>query len=178
MDAGTRAALSRAIIDDVTGLDGYHASDLVLAYVGFGSELWTDALLRDVLDRGKALMLPRVNSEERRLDLHEVKDPARDLGVGTWGIREPNPDRCPLAEPEAIGFMLVPGIAFDPRGGRLGYGGGYYDRLLASCCGPRPLLVAGAFELQVVEGVPLEDHDVRVDLVVTEGRCYAANLQG
>jgi 5-formyltetrahydrofolate cyclo-ligase len=71
--------------------------------------------------------------------------------------------------PEAIDWVLVPGVAFDPQGGRLGYGGGYYDRLL-------PLLpsmtrrVAGAFELQVVERVPAAPHDLRVDAVITELR--------
>jgi 5-formyltetrahydrofolate cyclo-ligase len=177
MDAGTRIASSRAILDGITALDGYHASGLVLAYVGFGSELKTDALLRDVLDRGKTLMLPRVNRQERRLELYEVKDPARDLALGTWGIREPKSDRCPRAEPEAVGIVLVPGVAFDPGGGRLGYGGGYHDRLLARLPRPRPLMVAGAFELQIVEEVPLEEHDARVDLIVTESACYATDPQ-
>jgi 5,10-methenyltetrahydrofolate synthetase len=175
VDAGTRAALSRAIIDGIIGLDIYRRSGVVLAYVGFGSELQTDAFVSRVLDDGKVLVLPRVNREERRLDIHEVKDPARQLQAGTWGIREPKPARCPRAKPEAIDFALVPGVAFDPKGGRLGYGGGYYDRLLAGCSASFPLLVAGAFELQMVEEVPVEEHDVLVDLVVTEGGLYAAD---
>lgn len=175
MDAGARAALSRTIIDGITSLGAYRRSGVVLAYVGFGSELQTDAFVSRVLDDKKALVLPRVNRYERRLDIHEVKDPARNLEAGTWGIREPKPARCPSVEPESIDFALVPGVAFDPRGERLGYGGGYYDRLLASCRLSRPLLVAGAFELQMVEKVPLEGHDVLVDLVVTEGGSYAAD---
>lgn len=175
VDAGTRAALSRAIIDRITSLDVYRRSGMVLAYVGFGNELQTDAFVSRVLDDGKVLVLPRVNRDERRLDIHEVKNPAQDLEAGTWGIREPKPARCPRAKPEAIDFALVPGVAFDPRGGRLGYGGGYYDRLLASCSGSCPQLVAGAFELQMVEEVPLEEHDVLVGLVVTEGGSYAAD---
>lgn len=175
LDAGSRDASGAAILDRVLHLDRYRRSGVVLAYVGFGGELQTGTFLRHVLDDGKVLLLPRVNREERRLDLHEVKDLADDLETGTWGIREPNPDLCPRAEPETIDFALVPGVAFDPRGARLGYGGGYYDRLLAGCTGPRPFLVAAAFEVQVVDEVPLEEHDVRLDLIVTEGGSYAAD---
>ncbi|CAN5895428.1 5-formyltetrahydrofolate cyclo-ligase [soil metagenome] len=176
MDADTRDALSFAIFEEILHLDRYQRAGVVLAYVGFGSELRTDAFVRRVLDDGKVLLLPRVNREERRLNLYEVKDPIRHLKAGTWGIREPNPERCPRAEADSIDFALVPGVAFDGRGARLGYGGGFYDKLLAGCSEPRPSLVAAAFELQVVDEVPLEEHDVRVDLIVTEGGKYAANL--
>ncbi|CAN5527427.1 5-formyltetrahydrofolate cyclo-ligase [soil metagenome] len=176
MDAETRDALSLAIFEKILHLDCYRRSGVVLAYVGFGSELQTDAFVRSVLDGGKMLLLPRVNREERRLNLYEVKDPAQDLEAGTWGIREPSPDLCPRAEPAALDFALVPGVAFDARGARLGYGGGYYDTLLAGSTKSRPSLVAAAFELQVVDEVPLEEHDVRVDLIVTEGSNYAASL--
>lgn len=176
MDTDMRDALSLAIVDKIVHLDCYRRSGVVLSYVGFGGELRTDAFIRRVLDDGKVLLLPRVKREGRRLDLHVVKDPTRELEAGTWGIREPNPDLCPHAEPESIDFALVPGVAFDARGARLGYGGGYYDKLLAGCPEPRPFLVAAAFELQMVEEVPVEAHDVRMDLIVTEGNKYAANI--
>ena len=179
MDAGTRDALSLAILEKLMRLDRYQRSGVVLAYVGFGNELQTDAFVRRVLDDGKVLLLPRVNPEEKLLNLYEVKDPAKDLKAGTWGILEPSPDLCPRAEPDNIDFALVPGVAFDARGARLGYGGGFYDKLLggytAGYTGQRPSLVAAAFELQVVYEVPLEAHDVRMDLIVTEGGKYAAS---
>lgn len=178
MDTGTRDALSLAIFEKIMGLDCYRRAGVVLAYVGFGSELRTDAFVRRVLDDGKVLLLPRVDRDERRLDLHEVKDPIRDLKAGMWGIREPNPDLCPRAKPESLDFALVPGVAFDARGARLGYGGGFYDKLLASCSELYAFLVAAAFEFQVVDEVPLEDHDVRVNLIVTEGGEYASNPPG
>ena len=74
---------------------------------------------------------------------------------------------------EGIDFALVPGVVFDVEGGRIGYGAGYYDRLLAECA-DRTALVAGAFELQVVDVVPMVEHDRRVDRVVTEHRVYPA----
>jgi 5-formyltetrahydrofolate cyclo-ligase len=178
MDAGTRATLSRAIVDDIVELDGYRQSGVVLAYSSFGCELQTAEFVRRVLDDGKTLVFPRVNRERRLLDLHEVRDPARDLEAGTWGIREPRPGRCPRVESEAIDFVIVPGVAFDPRGGRLGYGGGYYDRFLADCSTSCPLLVAGAFEIQVVEEVPVEEHDALMNLIITERKHYASGRHG
>lgn len=177
-DAGVRIELSLAIMERITHLDCYRRAGVVLAYVGFGSELRTETFLRRALDDGKMLLLPRVNTEERRLDLYEVENLDQDLEAGTWGIREPKPDLCRRVVPAAIDFALVPGVAFDRRGARLGYGGGYYDRLLASCSGPCPFLVAAAFELQMVDEVPLEEHDARVDLILTEGSSYAAHTPG
>ena len=133
MDTGTRDALSLAIFEEIMHLGCYRSSDVVLAYVGFGSELQTETFLHRILDDGRVLLLPRVNRKERRLDLHEVENLDQDLEAGTWGIREPKPDLCRRVSPAAIDFALVPGVAFDPRGARLGYGGGYYDRLLAGC---------------------------------------------
>lgn len=168
MDAGIRTALSRAIVRDLFDLAAYRRSGTVMAYVGFGSELQTDEFVFHTLEQGKTLLLPRVNGRKRGLDIYEVRDPVRDLEVGTWGIREPRPDRCARVDPDIIDFVLVPGLAFDARGGRLGYGGGFYDRLLASILSSRTWLVAGAFESQRVERLPLDEHDVPMDVVVTE----------
>ncbi|MGH3146985.1 MAG: 5-formyltetrahydrofolate cyclo-ligase [Rubrobacter sp.] len=172
MESGTRAALSGAIVREIITLAGYEESRTVMAYAGFGSELQTDAFLRHTLSEGKRLLLPRVNRQERLLDVYEVKDPARDLEAGTWGIREPILDLCAPADPSAAEFVLVPGLAFDSRGGRLGYGAGFYDKLLSASVSPRAWLVAGAFEAQMVQEVPLAEHDVLVDLVVTEKGQY------
>lgn len=172
MDAGTRAALSRTIVREISVLDVYRRAGIVLAYAGFGSELHTDAFLRHTLNEGKTLLLPRVNREKKLLDVYEVRDPAQDLEAGTWGIREPRPDRCTPADPRVVDFVLVPGLAFDANGGRLGYGAGFYDGLLSRSVPPRAWLVAGALETQMVEEVPLEEHDVPVDLVVTESGSY------
>ena len=75
-------------------------------------------------------------------------------------------------EPAIIDFVLVPGLAFDRRGGRLGYGGGFYDKLLADGLSQGAWLVAGAFECQMVEKVPVDEHDMPMDVVVTEDRHY------
>jgi 5-formyltetrahydrofolate cyclo-ligase len=163
--------LSRAIIQDIIGLDAYHRSHVVMAYVTFGSELQTGDFIRHALEAGKTLVLPRVNRVTRSLELYAVREPARDLEPGVWGILEPAPDRCAPVDPTAVDVILVPGLAFDARRRRLGYGGGFYDRLLGGLTA-RPPLVAGAFEAQMVEAVPAGARDVTMDIVVTEGGRY------
>jgi 5-formyltetrahydrofolate cyclo-ligase len=172
MDPCSRTALSRAIVRDIIETSVYRRSDTIMAYASFGSELQTDEFMRHVLHQGKVLLLPRVNLQKGSLDLYRVRDPVRDLRVGTWGIREPRPDRCVRVDPHAIDFVLVPGLAFDARGGRLGYGGGFYDKLLAHGLSPCAWLVAGAFKSQMVEKVPVDGHDVPMDVVVTENGHY------
>ena len=125
MDSRTRTALSRAVVWDIFETSVYRRSNMIMAYASFGSELQTDEFLSHVLDQGKILLLPRVNRQKELLEVYWVQDPVQDLQVGTWGIREPRPDRCARVEPDVIDFVLVPGLAFDKRGGRLGYGGGF-----------------------------------------------------
>ena len=102
------------------------------------------------------------------LELHLVADLERDVASGYLGISEPRP-HCPAVELSTIDWVLVPGVAFDLSGHRIGYGGGYYDRLLPSLREGAPR-IAGAFELQMVERVPAAAHDLEVDAIVTEVR--------
>ena len=178
-----RALLSARIVTTILNLPTYRDAGAVLAYAAFGTELQTDELLRRVLADGKTLVLPRV--ERGGLGLYEVRDLARgpagdlagnlagDLAPGTWGIREPEPDRCPPADAGGVGFALIPGVAFDRGARRLGYGGGYYDRLLAGGLPEWTPLVSGAFEVQILDKIPLDPHDAPVDVVVTEKEAYA-----
>lgn len=119
MDPRTRTALSRTIVRDIVETSVYRRSDRIMAYASFGSELRTDEFVRQVLDQGKTLLLPRVDRQKGSLDVYRVRDPVRDLHGGTWGIREPRPDRCARVGSHAIDFVLVPGVAFDTRGARL-----------------------------------------------------------
>jgi 5-formyltetrahydrofolate cyclo-ligase len=171
LPGGERALLSARIVTTILDLRTYQEADVVLAYASFGTELQTDELLRRVLADGKTLVLPRV--ERGGLGLYEVRDLGGDLASGTWGIREPEPDRCPPADAGGVGFALIPGVAFDRRARRLGYGGGYYDRLLAGGLPEGTPLVSGAFEVQIMNEVPTDPHDAPVDVVVTEKEVYA-----
>jgi 5-formyltetrahydrofolate cyclo-ligase len=168
-----RARLSAAALERTRALDAFRRARTILGYASFGSEVDTRPCLEQVLGSGRTLVLPRVDRGARRLVLHQVRDLDTELRPGTWGIPEPVSARCRLAAPAEIDFVLVPGVVFDPDGGRIGYGAGYYDRLLESWPEPLPPLVAAAFELQVVPAVPVLATDRRVDLVVTESRTYS-----
>jgi len=95
-----------------------------------------------------------------------------DIAAGYQGIPEPR-EQCPVVAPDALDWVLVPGVAFDLAGRRLGYGGGFYDRLLP-LLGAAAARVAGAYDLQLVPRVPAAPHDLKVGTIVTETRTIAA----
>lgn len=163
-----RAEASAAIVERVRALPSFDRARCVLLTLPFRSEWDTRQLFAAVIAKGATVALPRVNGFSRMLDLHAATDIERDTSAGYRGIPEPLPD-LPHVGIEAIDWVLVPGVAFDVRGRRLGYGGGYYDRLLAQLA-PGVPRVAGAFDLQVVAQVPAAPHDLAVDVIVTELR--------
>ncbi len=153
------------ILPRLVALPGYRAARKVAAYMSFGSEIDTGPFIETVLADQKSLVLPRVDSSTHTLSLHHVFDRDR-LVSGPWGIKEPAAD-WPRTGIEDIDFLLVPGVAFDRRGQRIGYGAGFYDRLLARR--PRHIdCVVIAFDCQVVEQVPTEAHDQPIDRLITE----------
>ncbi|HUJ01328.1 MAG TPA: 5-formyltetrahydrofolate cyclo-ligase, partial [Usitatibacter sp.] len=118
---------------------------------------------------GKAIVLPRVTAPPRHLELHVVRDLDHDLVPGVWDIPEPDPLRCDRVTISEVDFAVVPALAVDLDGYRLGYGAGYFDRLLAGR-GASTYCVACVASAFVVESLPHEAHDQPVDLVVDELR--------
>ena len=171
VDSAERARLSRLITERLLNMPEFERAGCVLAYLSFGSEFDTNEFVRALLGRGCVLVLPRIDLARRALTLHRVSDPESETVPGVWGIREPDPQRCPGVERTDINAVLVPGVAFTAAGGRLGYGGGFYDRLLRGWPGRVPL-VGPAFELQVVGDLPLGPDDEPIDTVVTEAQVY------
>lgn len=166
-----RTAASDAIAGRILERADFRAARVVLLTLPFGSEWDTAAVMRAALAAGRTVVVPRVDKESRMLELHAIADPERDVVAGYRDIPEPLP-ACPRVPRDTIDFVLVPGVAFDRRGRRMGYGGGYYDRLLP-LLSPRAVRVAGAFEVQLVERVPAAPHDIAVGAVVTESRVLA-----
>lgn len=181
MPAHERARLSREVCERIRRLPQYEAAETVLGYLNFGAELAVDSWVEHALAGGKRVLLPRVNRASRHLELYEVRDLQHDVAPGLWGIREPLVERCDRVEAlGTIDFVLLPGVAFARDGARLGYGGGFYDRLLAHMP-DKPALVAGAFAMQVVEDIPQEATDRKVVWLVTEREtihCAAAGSHG
>ncbi|MFH5805075.1 5-formyltetrahydrofolate cyclo-ligase [Alienimonas sp. DA493] len=163
--------VSARILERVRALPEYQQARIVLFYVDARSEVRTKAALPAALADGKTVLVPWCN-DEGRLELFRLTDMS-ELELGMYDILEPaprlrrRPDRVALAKD--LDFALIPGVAFDDRGGRVGHGKGYYDKLLA---GVRPdcPLVAPAFDCQLFDEVPTDEHDVFMDFVVTEQR--------
>lgn len=177
LPADDRAARSAAITERLLQLPEYRDATAVLGYMNFGAEFASESWTAQALADGKRLALPRVNHHTNHLDLYWVEDLESQLARGLWGIREPVVERCErINSLNEVEFALLPGVAFARDGARLGYGGGFYDKLLA-CLGeePRPVLVAAAFALQIVERIPLEATDVKVEWIITEHETIACS---
>jgi 5-formyltetrahydrofolate cyclo-ligase len=167
-------AVSRGIVSAFMALPEYAAAKAVLFYVDAGSEVRTRHSLPEALDQGKRIVVPYCIVETNELELFLLEDMA-ELVEGAYRILEPKPALRGLpgkrVEPEDVDLVMVPGTAFDPAGGRMGQGKGYYDRLLARVRPDAPL-VGIAFECQVFPEIPVASHDVFMDLVLTEKQLY------
>jgi 5-formyltetrahydrofolate cyclo-ligase len=167
LPAAEAARLARALTGIVTALPEYAAARSVLATMSIGSEWSTREFIERARADGKMIVLPRVTAPPRHLELHAVKDFALDLKPGVWEIPEPDPERCPAIGFASVDFALVPALAADRDGYRLGYGAGYFDRLLGGR-GARPYCVTALPAAFIVERLPRERHDIAVDRVVDE----------
>ncbi len=155
---------SARISDQLRTLEELAGAKTLLAFSSIRSEVETRATMDDALAKGRRVALPRV--VEGELDLRLVA-PDTLLVKGAFGVPEP-PGDAPEVHPEEVDFALVPALAVDPRGYRIGYGGGYYDRLipkLKSAC-----VCVVAYEFQLVSEIPEQPFDVKVDVVVTDER--------
>ena len=160
-----RASASRLIVEKICALAQYEKAKIVMTYMGFGSEIETQPFFERIIADGKIAVLPRVDRRSQTLMLHTARD-ISDLLTGKWGIREPGADAPPVSINE-VDFLLMPGVAFDRLGNRLGYGRGYYDKLL-STADPALRRVAAAFSCQIVQAVPVGPNDQRIDSIITE----------
>ncbi len=164
-----RLAYSRRIWERVVGLPCYQHARVVLGYMAFDHEVLSDGLMQQAMASGKQLVLPMVLGDRRDMALYVIEDLRRDVAPGYRGILEPQPRHTRAVVPEALDLALIPGVAFDLRGGRLGFGVGFYDRLLSRLARDIPTLGL-AFDFQVVPRLPFEPHDMLLKAIVTEQR--------
>ena len=155
--------MSEIIQSRVINMDEFINAKTVAAYHPVGSEVSTIKILSAVLSLKKHLALPRVE-DATSIIFAEVNDLENDLATGKYKIKEPKKHCMKVSK---IDLVLVPGIAWDERGHRLGYGKGYYDRYLANL---QTTSVGLAYDLQVLENIPHENNDFSVNLIVTEKR--------
>jgi len=163
---------SKAVIANLFKLEELHGAPTVLFYASFRSEVQTGAGIKRSLATGMKVALPLSLPENRLLQPYLINDPSKDLRLGYCSIPEPIPEKTEVVDPGELDVVVIPGSVFDQNGGRLGYGGGFYDRFLADQAGSA-FRVALAFGLQVVEEeLPLEPHDQGIDCLVTEEKVF------
>jgi len=168
--AAERAVTSPQICMRMKASSAWQTARAVLLFFPLPSEPDISPLFTDALTSGKLLALPRFNTTTNAYEPVQVRDLARELVTGPFGVREPTAD-CPLAPMNRLDLALVPGLGFDARGHRLGRGKGHYDHLLAGFTGMK---IGVAFDFQIVTEVPAEPHDIVLAAVVTPTRWVTA----
>jgi 5-formyltetrahydrofolate cyclo-ligase len=164
------AHLSERILNQLIASGLLDTAETVMLYMDFRDEVRTSGIVEHLWKTGKNVVVPKVNKKADKLDLFSMST-FGDFARSSFGILEPPKDRMPDVDPQQLDLILSPGVVFDSHGNRIGYGAGYYDKLLPltrSDC-----LVCGlAFELQIVDPglIPIEPHDVPLDFIVTESR--------
>lgn len=163
-----RAGASRAIQARVIALPEFAAANTILTYIGVRTEVATDTIVAEAVRGQKRVAAPYVTPEGLRAAFIEGRG---DLVPARFGLVEPadritqDPLRnCPPGE---VDLFVIPGLAFDRSGGRVGFGRAYYDRLLANA-NPKARFVAVCFHSQLVATVPMIEHDIPMHLIVTE----------
>jgi 5-formyltetrahydrofolate cyclo-ligase len=165
-------AVSARIADRVLALPEYQAAQCVMWYVDVREEARTRHALPTALRSGKRIVIPYCVDGE--LELFHLES-MQELETGMYKILEPRADlrdvKSKQVQVQQLDLILVPGVAFDARGGRTGHGKGYYDKLLENAK-PETPLIALAFECQMFDEIPMQAHDIFMDKVVTEARVY------
>lgn len=164
-----RSEKTRAIESKLFGFANFLEARIVLLYMDNENEVPTKEILKRSYEINKIVVLPAFDSERLRVATLKVDHPEKDLLPGPRGVVQPNPARCKPVPLQKIDIAIVPGLAFDEKGARIGSGLGYYDRFIPDLPATTRK-VALAFEEQIVPQVPAESHDKHVDIIITDKR--------
>jgi len=157
---------TKEIKEKLFNLKEYREAKSVLFYVSYNGEVFTHDMIREAM-KNKKVVVPISNTEDCSLSLSELKD-WMDLHISSYGILEPKQDKIRQISADDVDLIIVPGVAFDECGNRMGHGKGYYDRLLEKT--KNKTVIALAFEFQIVDKIPAKKHDVPVGMIITEER--------
>ena len=163
------AEKTKAIENRLFDFANFLESKITLLYVNNKHEVLTGNILKRAYIYNKIVVLPVYNTENFEMELKKVDNLEKDLNPGPRDILQPDESRCKVVPIDKIDIAIIPAVALDEKGGRIGSGKGYYDRLI-----PRLAIttrkVALAFEAQIIPQVPIESHDKHVDIIITENR--------
>lgn len=160
---------SKLIVDSLLKTHAYKNANTIFSFISFGSEVETHELIRKMLEDKKTVGVPYTKSNSRDMIVSKIDDFDRDLEEGFYNILSPRKDELRPIEPKDIDLVLVPGLAFDEKGYRVGYGGGYYDTFFEKA-GDNPIKIGLCFDLQIIDSCPIGIYDVAVDYIITESK--------
>jgi 5-formyltetrahydrofolate cyclo-ligase len=170
-----RARRSSAIVERVRALDVWPEARVIAAFVSIRGEADPSALVAEAFASGRRVALPRVDMDAGVVRMLELEPNAELREEGAFGIPEPPAD-APEIPLEAVSLVIVPALGLDPRGHRIGWGRGFYDRLLPTM--PNATRVGIAYDFQLLAEIPNSEHDERMDFVVTDARTLKASAGG
>ncbi|MDD4238903.1 MAG: 5-formyltetrahydrofolate cyclo-ligase [Desulfotomaculaceae bacterium] len=174
---GEVARKSKMVIERLLEMEEYQKASAIMTYLHFRNEVETTGLVRQAMADGKRVVVPVTDIFNRRITPSLLVRFPEDLEPGPLRILEPKANSRRLYNPALIDLVIVPGVAFDLEGNRLGYGGGFYDRFLL-LIKPEAVSVGLAFELQVLPRLERSPHDIPVNYVLTEDRVIKINCTG
>lgn len=176
LSADERNGRSSMILRSLLEQDFFQSAETFFCYVNFRSEVATRVLIETLLQTGKKVVVPVTLLQDKNLLAVSITNPDRELAPGYCSIPEPIVEirEKQVLSPDIIDIIFLPGSVFDERCGRMGYGGGYYDRFVSQKA-PQALRVGLAYEVQMVKQAPLQAHDELLDYVVTEKRIIAGS---
>ncbi len=160
---------SLAIFDTLKETDFYKNANNIMVYITLENEneVPTEPIIDDLLNKGKRIFIPLTVHKTKELIVSELKDVEKDLKVGNFGVMEPKKETTRPVDPSILDIVIVPGVVFDKKGYRIGHGAGYYDRFLPGLS-KKTTTVSLAFDMQLIDKVPTERHDIAVEYIITE----------
>ncbi len=159
---------SEIITKTLLDSDFYKEAKRIMTFVSMEKEVDTHPLIQEIISHNKSIVVPITLNKTKELLLSELFS-LSELEVRDFNIEVPKPEFTRLIEPKSVDLILVPGLAFAKDGHRVGYGGGYYDRFLEKIDKSVPK-IGLAFDLQIVDNVPVEPFDIGVDFIISEKR--------
>ncbi len=165
IDKNTLNSYSDSIINTLYNTEYYKSAKTIMTFISFGAEVDTHNFIKTSIANGKRIVVPITIPKTKGLKLSEVLN-FDELEIGFYDILTPKEEFIRYVDPSEVDLIIVPGVAFDREGYRIGYGGGYYDRFLADL--DHVTKISLAFDMQIIEKIPRDHYDIPVNYIITE----------
>lgn len=165
LDKTSLNSYSDSIINKLYNTDYYKNAKTIMTFISFGAEVDTHDFIKQSIKNNKRILVPITVPATKQLKLSEVLD-FDELEIGFYNILTPKEEFIRYVDPSEVDLIIVPGVAFDREGYRIGYGGGYYDRFLSKL--DHITKISLAFDMQLIDKIPHEVFDIPVNYIITE----------